>query len=71
MKKRHKYHRITKHSKHVAMVILTLGFIVAGFFVLWIASFKIPDLSGLEERRGGPSTKIYDRTGEVLLYDVH
>ena len=71
MKKRHKYHRITKHSKHVAMVILTLGFIVAGFFVLWIASFKIPDLSGLEERRVSQSTKIYDRTGEVLLYDVH
>lgn len=32
---------------------------------------QIPDFKGLEERKVSESTKIYDRTGKVLLYDVH
>lgn len=41
-----------------------------GFFALWIATLKIPDLSSFQSRRVTESTKIYDRTGTVLLYDT-
>lgn len=32
---------------------------------------KLPDFTEFHERKVAQSTKIYDRTGEVLLYDVH
>lgn len=52
----------------VIFVLLLLG---AGAVFIWIATLEIPDLSAFEERRILQSTKIYDRTGEVLLYDLH
>ncbi len=51
----------------MAVVALIFG----GIFILWVSSFKLPDLSDIEKREVTQSTKIYDRTGEVLLYDVH
>ncbi len=64
-----------KKQPHILRTILlgaiASSFMVGGVFVLWISSFKIPDLGGIEERKVSQSTKIYDRTGEVLLYDVH
>lgn len=41
-----------------------------GIVFFWISTFKIPTLDSFEERKVTQSTKIYDRTGEVLLYDV-
>ena len=38
---------------------------------MWVANLKVPDLSSFDDRRISQSTKIYDRTGEVLLYDVN
>ena len=42
-----------------------------GFLFLWAGSLRIPDLGSFEERKVLNSTKIYDRTGKTLLYDVH
>jgi 1A family penicillin-binding protein len=46
-------------------------FLVAGGIVIWIASFELPNLNNFDERRIAQSTKIYDRTGGVVLFDVH
>jgi 1A family penicillin-binding protein len=48
----------------------TFVIIIAGMFI-WIATFNIPDFNSFNERKMLGSTKIYDRTGEVLLYDIH
>ena len=55
-----------------ALILCIAGFIiiVAGVLI-WVSSLEIPDLSAFEERRVLQSTKIYDRTGEILLYDLH
>jgi len=45
--------------------------IIVGGLLLWISTLEIPDLSTFEERRVLQSTKIYDRTGEILLYDLN
>ena len=45
------------------------GLFFAGLCILWVASLHIPALESLKERRVDGSTKIYDRTGEILLYD--
>ncbi len=50
------------------LVVISIG--VAALFI-WISTIEIPDLSAFEERRILQSTKIYDRTGEILLYDLH
>lgn len=45
--------------------------VIAGFLLLWVASLEMPDLSAFENRQIQQSTKIYDRTGETLLYDLN
>lgn len=54
-----------------AIAFFVLGLIAAGALFIWISRLEIPDLSSFEQRRIEQSTKIYDRTGEVLLYDLH
>jgi len=56
---------------HTFVVLIAIGVFLAGGLVLWFALLDLPDLQGFEERIVRQSTKIYDRTGEVLLYDVH
>lgn len=53
------------------MGIVALCLVFLGVFALWVSSFKVPDLQSIQNRRVVQSTKIYDSTGKVLLYDVH
>lgn len=57
------------HSNHFLAAVIFL-LIMAGISVLWLASLRIPALEDIYERRSDNSTKIYDRTGEILLYDM-
>lgn len=53
------------------IIILIIGFFSSGLIVLWAATLPIPDLGSFEKRKVEQSTKIYDRTGEILLFDLH
>lgn len=57
--------------KSLVLFILGLFFIIFGVMSVWISTLKIPDFKSFVERKVQNSTKIYDRTGEILLYDVH
>jgi penicillin-binding protein 1C len=57
--------------KHPIRTFFIASFIVGGFIFLWLANFRLPDFNSFDERKVSSSTKIYDRTGKVLLYDVH
>ncbi len=46
-------------------------FLATGAVVLWASFIKLPDFAGFQDRKVVESTKIYDRTGKILLYDVH
>ena len=48
-----------------------LFFLFVGLLLFWFATTPIPDINDFETRRVPQSTKIYDRTGTVLLYDVN
>lgn len=50
--------------------MFAVSFILAGGLFIWAATLKIPDVTSLSERKVTQSSKIYDRTGEVLLYDL-
>ncbi|MDE2030687.1 MAG: PBP1A family penicillin-binding protein [Patescibacteria group bacterium] len=63
---------IKKHSfKHWMMFIFGVGIVLLGIIMLWVSSLEIPDFKSFNENKIQSSTKIYDRTGNILLYDVH
>ena len=47
------------------------GFVIGGSGLLWAATLELPDLGELKTRKMEQSVKILDRTGSVLLYDLH
>ncbi len=71
-KKKSKKVKKTHFIKNVVLSFISFGFVVSGIFVLWAASIDMPDFESFNnDRRIAQSTKIYDRTGEIILYDVH
>ena len=48
---------------------VTIGAILGSFFVLRIIA-TLPDPESIATRQIKESTKIYDRTGKVILYDI-
>lgn len=67
--------KFKKIERSTFVKIITLaaaaGVFLAAIFLLWVSSWRIPTLDSFEERSVTQSTKIYDRTGEILLYDVY
>ena len=64
-----------KHAKEIVIdgiiALFVLGLLGTGILLGWVSTLDIPDLSSFDERRVQQSTKIYDRTGEIVLYDLH
>ncbi len=42
-----------------------------GAIIVWASLTPIPSINNFEDRQIAESTKIYDRTGNTVLYDVH
>ncbi|MBI2409925.1 transglycosylase domain-containing protein [Candidatus Kaiserbacteria bacterium] len=53
------------------LVLLGCGFLLAGIMLLDVALTSTPDINSFASRQVDQSTKIYDRTGQVLLYDYN
>ena len=70
---RRKFHKKWwyRHFEGIILSLISLCFIMAGLFAFWIANLKIPDLSAFQNIQVSQSTKIYDRTGTVLLYSIN
>lgn len=66
---------LKKNWRDIIIDLLVFGFaafvILMAGILLWVSTLEIPDLSAFEERRVLQSTKIYDRTGEIVLYDLN
>lgn len=57
--------------KNILFIFGGLAIIIASFSIIWISGLEIPDFKSFTERKVANSTKIYDSTGEILLYDLH
>lgn len=57
--------------KKYAMSVGLIFFVFFGFVLIWFTTIQLPDLDNFENRIVSESTKIYDRTGKVVLFDVH
>jgi len=71
IKRRVKKHKIKHLTRDLIIIFVGLGFLGGGFLIIWAANLQTPDLKAFGDRKMIQSTKIYDRTGEILLYDVH
>jgi 1A family penicillin-binding protein len=58
-------------SKNFIMFVIAIFILLIGVIIIWASSLKIPDFHSFEDRKVVNSTKIYDRTGQILLYDIH
>src|SRR3989344_763793 len=63
--------RIRKALKSYLILFGAVAIFLLGTFTIWVSTFRIPTLDSFEERRIVESTKIYDKTGEIILYDVN
>lgn len=66
----HKKRRLSHKIKIIVMLAFSAMLVGAGSFALWVATLDIPDVNSFADRRVTESTKIYDRTGTILLYDT-
>jgi penicillin-binding protein 1C len=63
------------HDPHplirVIFIFVGIGLITIGALVLWIAFTPLPDINTFIQQKATASTKIYDRTGQIVLYDLN
>lgn len=52
----------------IVVFLLSIGIVVGSVVLIWVSSFTLPDFSTVATRQLESTTKIYDRTGKVLLY---
>lgn len=58
-------------TKNTILLFLGVVLLIIGLTTIWVSTLKLPDFRSFTERKIQSSTKIYDRTGKILLYDIH
>ena len=64
------WHYAITHKLKIIAWAIGCFLLLAGAFLLWAATLPLPDLNALSQIRVDQSVKLYDRTGQVLLYDL-
>ena len=54
-----------------AIAGIAIFLFVVGAGIIWAVAVPLPSIQNFESRKVAESTKIYDRTGNIILYDVH
>lgn len=66
---KHRRRKTTHHVRSLILLFISAILIMAGAASLWVATLRMPDLASFNSRQIVESTKFYDRTGKILLYD--
>ena len=67
MEKKHKKRHVIRN---LFFALFGIGAIIFGILILWISTLQLPDFSSFDSRKQVNSTKVYDRTGTIVLYDL-
>jgi len=70
MFKKYNKKRLKFILKNTILIAIIAFVVLTGIFLIWASTIKTPDLSSFDDRLLGQSAKIYDRTGNILLYDL-
>ena len=65
----HRHHHMSQ-TKAAIVVAASAILVIVGITALWISTMQIPDVNSFASRKVSSSTKIYDRTGTILLFDT-
>ncbi|MEK7093385.1 MAG: penicillin-binding protein [Patescibacteria group bacterium] len=65
------FNRVPEWMRLSIAAAMGLFFFGIGGIIVWALFTPIPSIENFENRQVSQSTKIYDRTGNVVLYDVH
>ncbi len=57
--------------KRLFVLFIILILLVSAALFVWFSSLDIPSVDNFDKRKISNSTKIYDKTGEIILYDIH
>ncbi len=63
--------KLKKAGKELSLIIFGLALLTIASVAVWIARMDLPDFNNFENRSVSNSTKIYDRTGKIVLYNIH
>jgi penicillin-binding protein 1C len=53
------------------LAVIAAAFFILGGIILWASVIPIPSINNFESRAVSQSTKIYDRSGTIVLYDIN
>ncbi len=67
----HHFNRLPEWARLSLTALAALVFFGLGGVIAWATFMPIPAINSFENRQVAESTKIYDRTGNIVLYDVH
>ncbi len=56
--------------RNILLFLIGIFVIISGILLIYLANLKIPSIDSIQQSQLSQATKIYDRTGEVLLYDI-
>ncbi len=74
MKKKHRIAHVLHRPGallHILFVLAGVGLFFVGAILLIVAFTPVPSFDEIANRKINNSTKIYDRTGETVLYDMN
>ncbi len=57
--------------KDALFITLSIGIVGVALLIGWVATLSLPDFNNFENRDISNSTKIYDRTGKIVLYNIN
>jgi 1A family penicillin-binding protein len=63
-------HFSKKNIRKTMLSLLVVFMFFSAVFMIWFSTLKTPDINVFDDKLLGQSAKIYDRTGNVLLYDL-
>ncbi len=69
MKKRRSL--LARFLTDLLLFTLGMGLLVTSAVAIWVSTIQLPDFSSFKNRTVSSSTKIYDRTGNIVLYNFH
>lgn len=67
----HHFNRLPEWFRLSLTALAALTFFGLGGVIAWATFMPIPAINSFENRQVAESTKIYDRTGNIVLYDVY
>ncbi len=65
------WHRLPQWAELSIITLIAFFLLAVGTAILWATFTPLPAINDFESRQVAQSTKIYDRTGNIVLYDVH